>query len=1244
MRLTPLLNGLKKNTSIPYMWEARSDGLHVYPRPEQRNGPQSLLTRALTSSELRGLLEQLAGDELASTDDDTRYVITWPNIHSLLNSRLYSASLDHLQLPPEMDLRPKVRSRKSLTDSDFAIEVHGWANSHATPIVLDALVGGMAQANGKAGLLSPSVWRLLDAIGGFSARPNDQRSDANNRRAWGTIRNLALEAEASLDQFLVRSVVVTPEMLDMEFRRATVLGETVVEISPTFRGAPNNWLDYFDREHGVPEHFNIPTSLGVVHVAFNEAVRTVLREIKKLPDRRAVGARAEAFLINPVAALGSDAEEVIDIDQFQDAKIRAGVLFERFRPAIERDVFGYPRQIGLEIDATDGSSSLWFFENDEEAKNFAADLRKRLRNGLQILAWKEHEFELDGDATQHLTDIEAALDERRKPPIEVRHDQIFDLSSYSERVWGIGKKEDFISVYIVKKTDDEGWFSSTFLPVLSSDSDDKGNDIGVPLSPEEIPRLKQRIEEAINRGDSKVPVPGFAEPLPIFEVEKALDKIERALARAPLDDALVSSKEPSVDPKDRPTLLIRGNIQSADHIENRLEFLSNRSADPVLPRSFKADVKLHDHQNEGIARLQTLFAASPTYCRGVLLADDMGLGKTIQVLTFIAAEFERDPALAPVIIVAPVSLLENWKQEIDAFFQPGTFRVLTAYGDDLFKLRIPRECIDEELRKEGLVRFLKDGWRNDAQIILTTYETLRDLEFSFAREPWSILVCDEAQKIKNPNAMVTRAAKKLNVRFRVACTGTPVENSLVDVWCLFDLIQPGMLGSLNDFGRRYGRPIESNRDTSSSKIEELRRIIDAQVIRRTKKDVAKDLKEKIFRVPHIQMSTEQRSLYLGALGRLKKDNDDEFGLHHFSVLHYLRLVCADPREYETESFTAENPSLYRRKAPKMDWLLTTLHSIRTSNEKALVFAENREIQRLLQYYIYSEFGLRPPIVNGDTAVSAKTEQSRQKIIKSFQDCSGFGVLILSPVAVGYGVNIQAANHVIHYLRHWNPAKEDQATDRAYRIGQKKDVFVYCPLTVSSEFKTFDVKLDELLARKRAIATDMLRPAGEVKMSEMDLSDIAPDSIELPTDQPVTFDKVERMNGRAFEGLIAALWHKQGYETFLTPPSSDAGVDVIAIRGTEGALIQCKSSTSDTPLGWQAVRDVNGGYRIYADQFPMVNFVRIGLTNKRFNSSAKDRAAKTGVVLLEQPDLWKLLERYPLGMREVALKLASRPWH
>jgi SNF2 family DNA or RNA helicase len=167
----------------------------------------------------------------------------------------------------------------------------------------------------------------------------------------------------------------------------------------------------------------------------------------------------------------------------------------------------------------------------------------------------------------------------------------------------------------------------------------------------------------------------------------------------------------------------------------------------------------------------------------------MGLGKTLQLLTLVAWAFERDPSLPPALVVAPVSLLENWEQEAKKFLVDGTLNILIAYGDALAALKVPRENVDEQLRKEGLVKFLRPDWRGSANVVLTTYETLRDLEFSFAAVKWSAMVCDEAQRIKNPNAMTTRAAKKMNVTFRIACTGTPVENTLTDLWCLFDYVR-----------------------------------------------------------------------------------------------------------------------------------------------------------------------------------------------------------------------------------------------------------------------------------------------------------------------------------------------------------------------------------------------------------------------------------------------------------------------
>lgn len=228
-------------------------------------------------------------------------------------------------------------------------------------------------------------------------------------------------------------------------------------------------------------------------------------------------------------------------------------------------------------------------------------------------------------------------------------------------------------------------------------------------------------------------------------------------------------------------------------------------------------------------------------------------------------------------------------------------------------------------------------------------------------------------------------------------------------------------------------------------------------------------------------------------GSEDQTNHDESRLHHLALLQYLRLVCADPRPYGAESFVPEEPARCYRKAPKMDWLARTLHGIREKGEKALIFAEDRDIQCLLQHYIRTEFGLAARIVNGDTSVSARALDNRQRIVRQFQQAPGFGVLILSPLAAGFGLNIQAANHVIHYLRHWNPAKEDQATDRAYRIGQIRDVHVYCPLTVASDFKTFGEKLDELLERKRTLAGDMLQGTGAVALADFDLREIVPAS-------------------------------------------------------------------------------------------------------------------------------------------------------
>jgi Holliday junction resolvase len=229
----------------------------------------------------------------------------------------------------------------------------------------------------------------------------------------------------------------------------------------------------------------------------------------------------------------------------------------------------------------------------------------------------------------------------------------------------------------------------------------------------------------------------------------------------------------------------------------------------------------------------------------------------------------------------------------------------------------------------------------------------------------------------------------------------------------------------------------------------------------------------------------------------------------------------------------------------------------------------------------------------------------------------------------------------YQVSRWNPAKEDQATDRAYRIGQTKPVHVYCPLTVAKDFKTFDVKLDELLSLKRALATDMLRGAGGLSSMDFDLRDIAPEGARHLNDEPITPEVLERMAPRFFEGFIAALWRKRGFARVELTPQSDAGVDVIALRGATGALIQCKSSARQgAKLGWEAVKEVVGGTAIYSEHYPGVTFSRICVTNQFFNATAHDRAKANGVAIVEQDELLSLLQKHPL----TKLDVMSRFWN
>lgn len=1192
-------------------------------------------------------LNALAGSGLAVEEND-RYRMRWEDLYDTLDDMESASALADLDVPTIGYLRPRLRSANSLDDVDFEIAIEGWLNQ--TGRINASKLGAVARTDNGLQLLPRASFELARGIAEFWKQ--ESRTADSNRYHWGRIRTLAVRANAGLDHFLADTVVLTPDKLQVKMMDTDVAGLSVVEVQPWFAGAPDSWLTHFDRETRVRDRYQIATEQGLVEVLVTPQVKSVLTSIKAMPGRRMSGAAAERFVHNPFATLGPDAVEVIDEKQFDNARREAGIDFERF--VVRADIRdGDIVEVGIVIDRLaeqSGDTAYERFSTPAELRAFIARIESKLETGCQLCEWRRHRLELTGDVTTELSLLKTAYIEWTKPRVEIKAVDVLDLTRYSQRISGIGVQPRIVSPYIPVQSGDDPWFPEPPLNTETSVS------VSVPIGGERTLELlvdskvyetiKKAVLEAEKSGQEAISIPGHHNAVPVSVAKAIVEALDPRFGeiggeREKETPGRVAKTAASLQRKE---LLLRANIAQPEFAEERArELRLAPNALPRLPKCLKQSVVLMDHQQSGVAWLQNLYDKSPDQSRGAVLADDMGLGKTLQLLTMIFQAVEENPNLEPILVVAPVSLLENWIEEAEKFFDTQRPRILTLYGSELSSLRAPRYMIEAELLEQGIARFLRPNWLGDAQLVLTTYETLRDLEFSFAAVRWSLMVCDEAQKIKNPAAMVTRAAKKQNVGFRIACTGTPVENSLADLWCLFDFVQPGLLGALNEFGATYRRPIECETEKQHALVNQLRTLIEPQILRRTKRDVAKNLPPKhIVEEPRkLRISDYQRRKYSNALEQFKLRDDPNKVTpfkNHLGLLQYLRRLCVAP-EPETRTATGEPLSSYRKKNPKIDWLVNTLRHIESQGEKAIIFCEFRDTQLLLAYYIEQEFRFRPDIINGDTEAAASAANSRQKRIKRFQERGGFGIIILSPLAVGFGVNIQAANHVIHFSRTWNPAKEDQATDRAYRIGQTKPVYVYYPVICAEDFTTFDVKLDQLLERKRSLSDDMLNGCGD--LSPADFIDIVQTDPSV-FDERITIDIATVLDGLQFEALIAVLWKKQGFRTVeLTAQSGDAGVDIVAKTVNNGELIQCKTSGADgSHLGWDAIKEVIGGEAKYKFENPGVVFTKVAVTNQFFNENARHHANLNQVKIVDQKGLEQLLDEHRVFRGDIETMLAA----
>lgn len=722
-----------------------------------------------------------------------------------------------------------------------------------------------------------------------------------------------------------------------------------------------------------------------------------------------------------------------------------------------------------------------------------------------------------------------------------------------------------------------------------------------------------------------------------------------------LDELVTEVLSPPAPHQKRPTpkgryLLIYRNEDNLEYTEDAGG--KDVAPDLALPQALKPDVVLKEHQRVGVAWLQRNVHLGR---RGCLLADDMGLGKTLQVLTFLAWLIEQG-ALSPngtnadaapwdpILIVMPVILLQNetWLEDMRKFFH-GDGAIFTPYlvlyGTELQKMRRP-QATGKETALGDPVLDLERLRQN--RVIMTNYETITNYQHSFARmtSHWSVVVTDEAQEYKTPSTKISHALKSLYPRLlRIACTGTPVETRLLDVWNLFDFLQPGhLLNSAAAFAKQYEAPLTADDPTSAvPMLTQLKERLhfgrpDAFLIRRDKTSLP-DLPAKHEHPLRCHLSPKQRDDHLEILRRAHAGGEENHPLrllpHLMSLTQHPALV---PRYEPIEVAEA------LAQCPKLQTVIDCLRDIKVKREKVLVFTRTLDMQQLLAKVINAEFGLRVDIINGATSRRGNTRsgnRSRRAMVQRFREHPGFNVIVLSPDVAGIGLTLVEANHVIHYGRWWNPAKEAQATDRVYRIGQMRDVHVYYPIATDPEgvFETFDEKLDALIQRRRQLAQDFLAsmPGEDTLERELfdDLFAVPERVMAAPPAQPLSPEDVRRLSPEHFEALVAALEERDGTRVLLTPHTGDGGIDVVAVQPQAIRLIQCKHTSGNTPVDADVIAEVVAaldGYR--ARWLATLSLQRplrpVIVTNGEATRQTQRAAVERGVEVVTAKQFWRLL--------------------
>jgi len=492
------------------------------------------------------------------------------------------------------------------------------------------------------------------------------------------------------------------------------------------------------------------------------------------------------------------------------------------------------------------------------------------------------------------------------------------------------------------------------------------------------------------------------------------------------------------------------SFEASGALQELIGALTNNQEITPLPTPAGFQGKLRPYQERGAAWLAFL----ERWGLGACLADDMGLGKTIQFIAFLLHLKEQNVLEKPTLLVCPTSVLGNWEREVKKFAP--SLKVMQYHGDK----RPKGKAFVEAVKKHDL--------------IITSYSLIhRDVK-SLQTLSWQAIVLDEAQNVKNPDAKQSQAVRQLDATFRIALTGTPVENRLQELWSILDFLNPGYLGNKQFFQRRFAMPIEKYGDAAS--LNQLRSLVQPFILRRLKTDreIIQDLPEKQEMTVFCGLTTEQAALYQQAVDTSLVEIESADGLQRrgmiLALLTKLKQICNHPAQYLKESTLAQHNS------GKLQRLEEMLDVAISEGDRALIFTQFAEWGKLLKPHLEKQLGREIFFLYGSTS-----KKQREEMVDRFQhDPQGPPIMILSLKAGGVGLNLTRANHVFHFDRWWNPAIENQATDRVFRIGQTRNVQVHKFVCTG----TLEEKIHDMIESKKQLAEQVVS-AGEEWLTELD---------------------------------------------------------------------------------------------------------------------------------------------------------------